>query len=208
VGLFLWLLVVGGLAFGWQQNLRWLTQWSRIMILPYVAHAQANPDGQSIPTLVTRLVRHVPALMEWPSTLVNWLGRGVLLILAIAGMAWARHPLPAFQSRRYVLEIGAVAAFMLWTSQRTWVPHYVTLVLTLSAVGMLLEDPEEPQRIHRRAWWALVLSAGLMALTGDLNKLLLPWCWQCGKVLGASFWASVLLLWTMATSRSARPAAA
>jgi hypothetical protein len=31
-------LAVPAAVFGWDQNLRWLTEWSRIMIVPYVAH--------------------------------------------------------------------------------------------------------------------------------------------------------------------------
>ncbi len=217
-GVLLWLLLIPGLVFGWHQNLRWLGQWASIMIQPYVAHGEVHLGGQSIPSLLTRLLRHVPAIVseqggvveghalnvvDLPEMIVNWISRGVLVVIGITGALWARPPLPTLRSRRYVIEIGAVAAFMLWASQRTWVPHYVTLVLTLFAVAMVASDSAEPARARRRAWLALALSAGLMALTGDAQKII-PGCGHCAKTFGVSFWASVLLVVALVTSRGSR----
>ena len=38
--LLVWLLVIPGLAFGWDQNSRWLGQWAQIMIVPYVTRGE------------------------------------------------------------------------------------------------------------------------------------------------------------------------
>jgi hypothetical protein len=62
----------------------------------------------------------------------------LMLAVGLAGLWWTRHPLATFRSRRYVFEIAAVAAFMLWFSERTWVHHYISFILTLMAAGMVL----------------------------------------------------------------------
>lgn len=219
LGMVVWLLVVPGILFGWEQNLRWLRQWSSIMIAPYVVHGHVEyATGQSLPSLITRLLRHVPAYVsgqggmprpryvnvaDLPEAVVNWLIRGVLLAIGLAGALWARHPLTTFRSRRYVMEIGCVAAFMLWASQRTWTEHYVSLVITLCAVGMLLSDSTQTETTRRRAWWALVVSGSLMVWTSDLAKLVAADGGHYVRTLGVPFWTSVALVLVLVTARGA-----
>src|SRR5262245_17905777 len=211
LGLIVWLVVVPGLAFGWAQNLRWLGQWYHIMIEPYVGGRHVEyVGGQSLASLISRTLRRVPPItvgggreavpyyfnvVDLPEPIVGWIIWGVLLTIVVAGVIWARRPLRTFRSRRYVIETGVIAAFMLWASERTWVPHYVTLVLTLFAAGMVLSDPVETAAARRRARWALIVSACLMALTGDLGKIIFgPHGNKYTRTLGVSFWSSVLLV--------------
>lgn len=216
VGLVAWLFVVPALAFGWQQNLRWLGQYYRIMVEPYVVHGQVKYIvGQSIPSLVSRLLRHVPAfasggpdeyyvnVVDLPEPVVAWIIRGVLLAIAVAGVTWAWRPPPTLRSRRYVAEIGCVAAFMLWASQRTWVEHFVTLVLPAFAVAMIGSDPGESPRSRRRARWALLAALGLLALTSDIGKLFGPHGADYVRTIGVAFWASVFLVLVIVTARLA-----
>jgi alpha-1,2-mannosyltransferase len=187
-GIVLWLFLVPALCFGWSQNIAWLDQWSHIMILPYVLHSALKyPNGESIPELITRYLSHAPAWMETappgekiphyvnildlPAGLVRLLSRGILALIAVAGLWWMRSPLQDFRTRRYVKEIACVAAFMLWASERTWVHHYVTLIFALMAAGMIASDPDSSQRTRRNAWGALVLAALLIPWTSDLGRV-------------------------------------
>src|SRR5712671_2347475 len=54
-GILLWSLVPA-IAFGWDQNIRWLGQWSRIMLVPYLAQGKvAYATSQSVGSFVLRL---------------------------------------------------------------------------------------------------------------------------------------------------------
>ncbi len=188
VGIFLWLLVVPGIFFGWDQNRAWLGQWAHVMVLPYVLHATLKyPHGESIPEFFTRFLTHAPAwistspdghkishymnLLELPDGVVRLLSRTVLLGAGVIGVWWARRPLASLCCRRYVMEIAGVAAFMLWASERTWVHHYVTALLLLMAAGMIACDPQAIISSRKRARGALIAAALLIPFTSDLGRI-------------------------------------
>jgi hypothetical protein len=216
-GILLWLVVVPGLALGFEQNLRWLGQWSAIMLAPYVLHGEAlYVRSQSLGSVVTRLVRHVPAMVlrgrgepvsyyanvvDLSAPLAASVVRALLAAIAVAGLVWARRPLPSLRSRRYLLECGAVAVFMLWASERTWVEHYVTLVLALFAAVMVASDETERPRTRRAAWVALALSAALLASTSDVARLFHRDGSRITKSLAVCFWASAALTAVLVSAR-------
>ncbi len=216
-GLLLGLLLIPAAIFGWTQNLAWLRQWARIMIVPYLKGGHLTYFvGQSIPVFIARLIRHVPAFPMHPDRLhpahyvnvINVSGpasdmiiRMVLIVIGLIGLWWSRKVLPTLRDRRYVMEIGAVAAFMLWASPRTWVPHFVTLILTLLAVGMILSDPRMAYITRRRALTALSAAAFLMFLTTDVAKIFGPDGHRWMLTIGVSLWASVLLMLVIFTTR-------
>ncbi len=217
VGMGLWLLAVPALAFGWHQNMLWLNQWVHIMILPYVEHGRVEYYvGQSVPSFLSRLFRHVPAFMYnkhtghplpqyvnvWnlPRNVSDWLIRGILVVVGVVGLIWMRTQVANARSRDYVLQIGAVAAFMLWASPRTWVPHYVSLIFTLMAVAMVLSDPAQPYRKRRLAALALAAAAFLMFLTTDIGKVFGPNGHRWLLTIGVSLWGSVLLMYVIFTA--------
>ena len=215
LGLVLWLLFVPGIAFGWRQNLLWLGQWANIMILPYVTGGHVEYFvGQSVPSFVSRLIRHVPAFhyhkpgsTVWHYQYVNFLSlpakvsdriiRIFLMAIGLVGLWWSRRKLCTLKCRRYALEIGAVAAFELWASPRTWVPHYVTLAMTLFAVAMVLGDPLMTAAIRKRAAITLGIAGFLMFLTTDVGKVFGHNGHRWLLTIGVSLWASVLLVWTI-----------
>ncbi len=190
LGIGFWLFVIPAIFFGWRQNLTWLHQWTGLMILPYVAHDVIKfPNGESIPEFILRFTAHLPAwkstvhgrtvnhyvnIISLPAKLAQKLGRGLLGVIAVSGMLWARRNLASFRTRRYLLEIAMVSTFMLWASERTWVPHYVTLIFALFAVGMLTTDPAATLRTRRLAAGALAVAAFLMIWTSDLAKIFGP----------------------------------
>ncbi len=209
-GMGIWLLAVPALAFGWRQNLRWLEQWTQIMILPYVMQGRVQYFvGQSVPSFLSRLLRHVPAfyyhvqggkqaqyvnLLRLPAPVSDWIIRTILTAVGVSGLWWARRRLPTLRRRRYWLETGAVAIFELWASPRTWVPHYVTLVIPLFAVAMVLSDPRQTLRMRTWAIGALGAAAMLMFLTTDVGKVFGPYGHDWLLTFGVSLWASVLLV--------------
>ncbi|HTV48842.1 MAG TPA: glycosyltransferase family 87 protein [Phycisphaerae bacterium] len=207
LGLLLGLIVIPALAFGWQQNMHWLIEWTKIMILPYVARGQvAYFEGQSVPSFLSRLLRHVPAfvshsgtpvyvnVLNLPENVCNWIIRGVLGVAGLYGLWWSRKAFTTLRCRRYVLEVGAVGAFELWASQRTWVPHFVTLALTLFAVGMVLSDPRQEKQVRKFALFALIANAILMFMTSDVGMIFGPDGHGWLLTFGVSLWASVLLV--------------
>lgn len=218
VGMVVWLLVVPALAFGWSQNLLWLNQWFHIMILPYVEHGRVQYYvGQSVPSFLSRLIRNVPAftynkhtghplpqyvnVLSLHRNLADWLIRGILVVVGLIGLWWMRARVASARSRDYVLQIGAVAAFMLWASPRTWVPHYVSLIFTLMAVAMVLSDTAQVYARRRQAALALAVAAFLMFLTTDVGKVFGPNGHRWLLTIGVSLWASVLLMYVIFTAR-------
>ena len=183
-----WLLVPA-LVFGWDQNLKWLGQWTRIMILPYATRGEVfYSTSQSVGSFALRLLSHVPAfethrdggvqahfmnLLDLPHTVVQQIARGLMVGVGLAGLWWMRKPLDTLRSRRYILEVAAVSAFMLWFSERTWVHHYISFVLMLSAAAMIVSDPEEPER-----------SRQLVYLSGGIFFALTLFASEAGKIFG------------------------
>jgi hypothetical protein len=175
-----WWGLIPTLAFGWQQNSRWFTQWANIMLLPYIVSGKiVYATSQSFPSFALRLLSRSPAFQTRHDVLqphfmnvaalspdtVHLIVRLVMILVAVAGLWWMRRPLASLRSARYVVEIAAVGAFMLWFSERTWVHHYVSFVLMLCAAGMLLSDPHRAMASRRRvraAIWVFILG-GLTA---------------------------------------------
>ena len=84
---------------------------------------------------------HYMNLFAFSTAAVFQIVRGVMIAVAVCGLVWTRRRLETLRSPRYLLEIGAVAAFMLWFSERTWVHHYVSFILTLCAAAAIAQRP-------------------------------------------------------------------
>jgi hypothetical protein len=132
---------------------------------------------------------------------VRQIVRVVMAAAAAAGLWWTRRPLRTLRSRRYVFEIAAVAAFMLWFSERTWIHHYVSFILMLAAAGMILSDPAQPESARRPVRIALAAFAAITFFASDAGKLLgrdgIDWA----KAIGVYLWPSVIV--TVAVLRAA-----
>ncbi len=209
VGIAAFLFVVPALAFGWDQNLRWLGQWARIMIVPFVAQGTVvYATSQSLASFVMRLVTAAPAfdshhggvtvshymnVMALSSETARRIVRALMVTVGFGGLWWARRPLASLRSPRYVVEIGAVAAFMLWFSERTWVHHYISFVLTLAAAGMVLSDPAQPESSRRPLRAALIVFAAISFFASDVSKIFGPDGIDWAKAAGVYLWPSVLV---------------
>ncbi|HMD54023.1 MAG TPA: glycosyltransferase family 87 protein, partial [Phycisphaerae bacterium] len=214
----LWLLVVPALFFGWRQNIAWLGQWGNIMIVQYVLHGSVKfANGESIPELIVRLFSHQPAwqttapggavrnhymnILDLPLHTAQLIGRLVLGVIAIIGIWWARRGLPTLQCRRYLIEIACVGLFMLWASERTWVPHYVSLVFALMAIGMIACDEMALPSSRRLAWAGLIFAAVFMAWTSNLANILGPEGRDILDSVDVVLWISFFLAVAITTAR-------
>ncbi len=211
-----WSLVEPAIVFGWDQNARWLEQWVRIMIVPYVTEGKVvYAMSQSFGSFALRLFSAVPVfeanrhgvveghymnVFRLSPVTVYQLVRAVMIAVALAGLVWTRHRLPTLRCQRYLLEIGAVAAFMLWFSERTWVHHYVSFVLTLSAAGAIVSDPAQPERTRRLVRGALMVFSVSTVFASEAGRLLGPDGVDWAKGVGVFLWPSVLL--TLSVTRS------
>jgi alpha-1,2-mannosyltransferase len=208
-GVALWSVAVPAMVFGWGQTLRWLDQWVGIMIVPYVTHGTVvYAMSQSFGSFALRLLAATPFfdstygghveprymnLAALSHGAVYQLVRTVMAGVAIAGLVWTRHPLPTLRCPRYLLEIGGVAAFMLWFSERTWVHHYVSFVLTLCAAGAILSNPAQPERARRFVRRALILFSFATLFASEAGRLLGPDGVDWAKGVGVFLWPSVLV---------------
>ena len=208
-GVAVWSVAVPALVFGWDQNLRWLAQWAEIMIVPYATKGTvAYAISQSFGSFALRLFSAVPVfdagvagspephymnLFELSPSAVFVLVRGAMTAVAVVGLVWMRHRLETLRSARYLIEIGAVAAFMLWFSERTWVHHYVSFLLTLCAAGAILSDETQPRSAIRLARVALVAFAATTVFASEAGYLLGPSGVAWAKGVGVFLWPSVLV---------------
>ncbi len=226
-----WLVTSGGIAgiaigflapavvFGWDRNLRWLIDWTRVMIVPYVRHGTIlYGSSQSVGSFALRLLSATPAFEIHHETFeygylnvaslsidsVRLIVRIAMIAVAGAGLAWMRRPLATLRSPRYVLEVGVVAAFMLWFSERTWIHHYVSFVLTLSAAGMVLSDPLVPERRRGVLGAAMIVFLIVTLFTSDLGHVFGRQGIQWVKAAGVYLWGSVLLVSVMLWAFSAK----
>ena len=208
-GVAIWSLTVPAVAFGWDQNLRWLDQWARIMIVPYVTRGTvAYAMSQSFGSFALRFLSAVPVfesnhhgvnlghymnLFGLAPSAVFQVVRGIMIAVALGGLYWTRRPLDTLRCPRYLLEIGAVAAFMLWFSERTWVHHYVSFIFTLCAAGAVLSDTSQPEITRRATRASLVVFALATVLASEAGRILGPDGVDWAKGAGVFLWPSVLV---------------
>jgi hypothetical protein len=203
----MWSFVVPALAFGWEQNLRWFEQWARIMIIPYVAQGKVvYATSQSIGSFVLRFLTDTPAfgsrfdnadhymnVASLSNAAARWIVRGAMIAIGAAGLVLTWPRLRSLASQRYIVEVGAVAAFMLWFSERSWVHHYVSFILTLAAAGMILSDPSRGEAARRSVRAALIVFAVITVFASEAGYLFGRNGVDWAKALGVYLWPSVLV---------------
>ena len=229
-GIVFWLFVPLAICFGPHQAVRWNQQYIHAMITPYlVKGAVTITSGESLPSFLIRLLAHRSAFITYHHgeakkyyvnvlnlsvSTAQWIVRVVLVGIGIGGLVWMRRTLPTLKCRRYLFEIGAVAAFLLWAEAWAWVPHYVTLIFTLMAVGMIASDDQAAAATRWRMMILLILAAILMMLTSDLVKVFGPHAPNYSRTYDPVLFAGIILVlgimtagykWSVATAKAALP---
>ena len=209
-GIVFWLFVPLAICFGPHQAVRWNQQYIHAMVTPYlVKGAVTVTSGESLPSFLIRLLAHRSAFITYHHgeakkyyvnvlnlsvSTAQWIVRVVLVGIGVGGLVWMRRRLPTLQCRRYMFEIGAVAAFLLWAEAWAWVPHYVTLIFTLMAVGMIASDAEAAAATRWRMILLLILAAILMMLTSDLVKVFGPHASNYSRTYDPVLFAGIILV--------------
>jgi hypothetical protein len=116
-----------------------------------------------------------------------------MIAVAVGGLFWTRRRLDTLRCPRYLVEIGAVAAFMLWFSERTWVHHYVSFIFTLCAAAAVLSDTTQPEITRRATRFSLVVFAVTTVLASEAGRILGPDGVDWAKGMGVFLWPSVLV---------------
>lgn len=208
--------LIPSMVFGWEQNARWLQAWGNIMIVPYVTNRDVlYPASQSFGSFALRLLNPIPLfdtiengipyghymnVVMLTEKTVSHVVLGVMFVVAFAGLLWMRRPLATLRGRRYLVEIGAVTAFMLWFSERTWVHHYVSFIFTLCAAGAIVSDDTQSARTRRQVIASLALFAIISLFASEAGRIFGANGVDWAKGLGVFLWPSVVV--TVVTMRS------
>ncbi len=187
LGLIVWLLLVPGLTFGWDQNTQLLTDWYKLMVERPVLKGEITTEraNQAIPGVVYRLLTRSPSAVEFvevgsdlypvPAAFHNIadLGRttawvivkGLTAAYALLVMLSCRAPRAERQGWRFAAEWGIIVLGMLLFSERTWKHHAVTLIIPAAALVGALQKTASG-KLHKWILSALVVTTCLMNLPG------------------------------------------
>jgi hypothetical protein len=158
------------------------------MLLPYLRHGTTvYIDSQSLPSSILRFCTNAPAfsttapdgskiphyfnVISLSTAAATQLSRALLALLGITGLLWLRRPLPNFRTPVYLVSIGAIAIFMLLASERTWIHHFIIILLPLVAVGMFIGNPTSTRLQNATALLSLILAALSFPLSTDIGLL-------------------------------------
>jgi alpha-1,2-mannosyltransferase len=197
VGLVLWLAIVPGLTFGWNQNAQLLTDWYKLMIERPILKGEITTEhaNQALPGFIYRLFTHSPSYIEYlnlgpdikipqPAAYHNiadigrpvawWVVKALTAAFALAIAFLCRAPRSERQGWQFAAECGLIVLGMLLLSERTWKHHAVTLLLP-AAVLAYAASLELPGR-HRKfitgslaaAWFLMTLPGLFGSRMGDL----------------------------------------
>ena len=217
-GLFLFFLGVPALVLGWENNLRDLTSWLKVMVLPYLVGGVVTPEhnNQSLPGLVFRLLTHSPSFSTYvndvytPTNYHNfaaigmgaakWLVKGFMAAFVLLVVWTCRAPIRAAgktdsearRGWRLGAEFGLVLLGMLLFSERTWKHHCVTLLVPVAVLFYGLGALKLEGRCRGWLVGCLVAATLLMAST---STGLLPDDWaKLAQVYGAYVWMFIVLI--------------
>jgi hypothetical protein len=229
-GIIFWLFVPLALFFGLHQSIRWNQQYVHAMIAPYLVNGSvAVTSGESLPSFLIRLLAHRAAFITYhhgvakkyyvnvldvSAPVAQKIVRAVLIAIGVIGLIWMRKGLSTLKSRRYIFELGAVTAFMLWAEAWGWVPHYVLLIFALMAAGMIASDPAASIAVRRRMIFLMAVAAVLMAMTSDLVKIFGPHAANYSRTFDPVLFAGMILVlgmmtagypWSVATAPAVQP---
>jgi hypothetical protein len=153
VGLALWLVVVPGLAFGWDRNAELMESWYSLMVKPGLVDNRVTSEhpNQSVPGVVYRLLTRSASFVVYPDNIptpaefhnvadigtdaARWVVKGCLVAFAVLIMVLCRGPRDVRQGPRFAAECSLIVIGMLLFSERTWKHHAVTLLLPFAVLS-------------------------------------------------------------------------
>lgn len=213
-GLFLWLIIIPGIVFGFERNHQLLTHWADYMVWPYVQSGQVETEqtNQSAVALLHRFFtpKTLPTSSGGPSsgshTVLSvdaaslrqvW---NCTVVVVLTGLALiCRRKWQSRLSAGWLHEIGIVLLVMLMLSERSWKHHFVWL-LPISFV--LIASMIELHRVDPHSWrpWTVgaCLSIAFLLMAGTSQDIVRPFAGEEGakafQAYGAYVWASLGLM--------------
>lgn len=189
IGLVAFFFLIPAAVLGWDQNLRSLTSWVEVMILPFVTGGYVTPEhnNQSLPGLVARLLTTAPSYSTYiggeyfPMRYDNiadiggrnagLLVKGFMGLFALLVVWTCRAPVkaadrPAREIRRgwrLAAEYSLICLGMLLFSERTWKHHCVTMLLPFATLCYGLSCADWSRR--SRQFFATAMIAATLLFT-------------------------------------------
>jgi hypothetical protein len=214
----LFVVVIPGAVFGWQDNLDYLRSWHDQMVAPYAAGVVSSEhQNQSLPGLLHRMLCAEASFSDYAGdrkvvldthNIVSWdprFAQGILVVSMIV-FAWAtlRFCKVSFAERprlHVAAEFSVVVLGMLLFSERTWKHHCVTLLLPFSVLALVMSTPGYARGLRWCAGGTMGLAALLMLSTStgvfDRGLEARESLGKLAQVYGAYVWAFLILLASM-----------
>lgn len=183
VGLTLFLVLIPGGLFGFQNNFRYLDSWLHQMVYPFVFEGEVTSEhsNQSLPGLAYRMLCEEPSFSRREGTefipleyhnFAN-LSHGqaqvllkLIMVAFIGVVAWScRTPSADRGNWRLLAEFGVVVLGMLIFSERTWKHHCVTLLIPFAGLAYALSALELKPWLRWSVGGSLLATGFLMVLT-------------------------------------------
>jgi hypothetical protein len=214
----LFILVVPGVVFGWNENLGYLRSWYHQMVTPYAAGiVTSEHKNQSLPGLLSRMLTDEASfsryegeekivldthnMASWNRTAVQGIVIGALALFALSVMWKCRTSTERRPRWQLMAEFSIIILGMLLFCERTWKHHCVTLLFPFSVAAYGLSSSSFSRGMRCALGMTLAMVAVLMlsTTTGHVDAELAAQS-RFGKwaqVYGAYVWVFLLLLAAM-----------
>jgi alpha-1,2-mannosyltransferase len=191
LGLALWLVLVPGIAFGFDRNAELMQGWYALMIERPLLKGEVCSEhpNQALVGFVYRLFTHSPSYIVYPNniptpaeyhnlcdigTRAAWaVVKALTLLFALAVVVLFRARARGPEGERGGLFVAAECAFlcvgMLLLSERTWKHHAVVLLLPYAVLCCAALASDLPARVRKGIGGALALAAGITVGAGALS---------------------------------------
>jgi alpha-1,2-mannosyltransferase len=209
LALFLWL--VPGLYFGFEQNQAYLLTWHRNMIRPFIVDGTVTTDyeNQSLPGLIYRMVtdsasfstfvddQYVPLENHNLVTLDRSVATAIVKVLMAAFAVlvfWVcRTSIVDRERWQLAAEYGLILIGMLLFSERTWKHHCVTMLVPFCVLCYVMVTVRASPRMRHFVIAMLIVAAVCMAATASGWSKSLDRVSKLAQVYGAYVWANLAL---------------
>jgi hypothetical protein len=169
MGLVAFFFIIPAICLGWGHNLRALTSWIDVMILPYVVgkHVTSEHINQSLPGFIARMLTSAPSY----STYIGndyFMGAFALLVVLTCRSPIAQPGMTKAEARRgwrLAAEYSLIFIGMLLFSERTWKHHCVTMLLPYAVLCYGLASVNWSLSSRRFIGLATVTATALMLST-------------------------------------------
>jgi len=207
--LFLWLLP--GLWFGFEQNQMYLASWCKAMIEPYAVNGKVTTDheNQSLPGLIHRMVTDCSSFstyvddqqvtveshnfVSWDPAVARTIVKLCMLVFGLFVLWVCRNKTDDRERWQLAAEYSLILVGMLLFSERTWKHHCVTMLLPFCVLTYYLAVAN-PTRLMKRMVIAVLIAAFLlMATTSTGWSKSLERFGKLAQVYGAYVWANLIL---------------